>query len=91
LFGYVSQLVSVLFELLNPCKPYLPKVYLEADNEATKAYLFFQRLGAKADLINQIVAQIHNLPEALNGDVTDTMIGACEVLFQKEKPKAFSY
>ena len=47
--------------------------------DATNCYLFFQRLGCKADLINNIVAQAHNLPEALNGAVNETLVGICEV------------
>ena len=47
--------------------------------DATNCYLFFQRLAAKVDLINAVVAQTHNLPEALNGPVSDVLVGICEV------------
>jgi hypothetical protein len=36
-------------------------------------------MAYKADLINNVVAQIHNLPDALNGDVTEVIVGVCEV------------
>lgn len=63
-------------------QPYLPQVYVESDSDATNCYLFFQRLSAKADLINNIVAQIHGLPETLNGPVADLLVGICEVKFR---------
>ena len=47
--------------------------------DATNCYLFFQRLAAKVDLVNAVVAQTHNLPEALNGPVSDVLVGICEV------------
>jgi len=52
---------------------------VESDSGATNFYLFFQRMAYKADLINNVVAQIHNLPDALNGDVTEVIVGVCEV------------
>ena len=52
---------------------------MESDSDATNCYLFFQRLAAKADLINSIVAQSHGLPESLNGPVADLLVGICEV------------
>ena len=66
-------------ELLSIIQPYLPQVYVESDTDATSCYLFFQRLAAKVDLINAVVAQTHNLPEALNGPVSDVLVGICEV------------
>ncbi|KAH6911162.1 dynactin [Coprinopsis sp. MPI-PUGE-AT-0042] len=66
-------------ELLGIVQPYLPQVYVESDMDATNCYLFFQRLGCKADLINNIVAQAHNLPEALNGAVSEALVGLCEM------------
>ena len=60
-------------------QPYLPQIYVESDMDATNCYLFFQRLAAKVDLINTVVAQMHNLPEALNGPVSDVLVGICEV------------
>ncbi|CDO76476.1 hypothetical protein BN946_scf184615.g2 [Trametes cinnabarina] len=66
-------------ELLNIIQPYLPQVYVESDMDATNCYMFFQRLAAKVDLINSVVAQIHNLPEALNGPVSDVLVGICEM------------
>lgn len=47
--------------------------------DATNCYLFFQRLAAKVDLINSVIAQAHNLPESLNGPVSDVLVGICEV------------
>ncbi len=70
-----------------PFQPYLPQVYLESDSDATSAYLFFMRLAYKADLINTIVAQIHNLPESLNGPVPEVLVGVCEVSVSSS-PKA---
>ncbi|KAI0652665.1 dynactin [Trametes meyenii] len=66
-------------ELLNIIQPYLPQVYVESDMDATNCYLFFQRLAAKVDLINSVVAQMHNLPESLNGPVSDVLVGICEM------------
>ncbi|KAI0829040.1 dynactin [Trametes gibbosa] len=66
-------------ELLNIIQPYLPQVYVESDMDATNCYMFFQRLAAKVDLINSVVAQMHNLPEALNGPVSDILVGICEM------------
>ncbi|KAA1478090.1 hypothetical protein DENSPDRAFT_787589 [Dentipellis sp. KUC8613] len=66
-------------ELLSIVQPYLPQIYVESDSAATQCYLFFQRMGLKADLINMVVAQIHGLPEALNGPVSDTLVGVCDM------------
>ncbi|TBU58180.1 dynactin [Dichomitus squalens] len=66
-------------ELLNIVQPYLPQIYVESDMDATNCYMFFQRLAAKVDLINAVVAQTHNLPEALNGPVSDVLVGICEM------------
>lgn len=60
-------------------QPYLPQLYVESDSDATSCYLFFRRMAYKANLINTVVAQIHNLPDALNGDVSDVLVGVCEV------------
>ena len=60
-------------------KPYLPQIYVEADTDATFCYLFFQRMASKADLVNFAVAQLHGLPEALNGKVDETLVRTCEV------------
>ncbi|KAI8980556.1 dynactin [Trametes punicea] len=66
-------------ELLGIIQPYLPQIYVESDMDATNCYLFFQRLAAKVDLINSVVAQMHNLPESLNGPVSDVLVGICEM------------
>ncbi len=58
---------------------YLPQVYVESDMDATNCYLFFQHLVAKVDLINSVIAQAHNLPESLNGLVSDVLVGICKV------------
>jgi len=60
-------------------QPYLPQIYVETDADATRCYLFFQRMSAKTDLINTITAHAHNLPESLNGSVSETLVGVCEV------------
>jgi dynactin 1 len=41
--------------------------------------MFFQRLAAKTDLIDTVVAQTHGLPDSLNGSVSDMLVGICEV------------
>ncbi|PPR02344.1 hypothetical protein CVT24_011688 [Panaeolus cyanescens] len=66
-------------ELLAIIQPYLPQLYVETDSDATSCYLFFRRMAYKTDLINSVVAQIHNLPDALNGDVSETLVGVCEM------------
>ena len=66
-------------ELLSIVQPYLPQLYVESDMDATNCYLFFQRLAAKIDLINTFIAQAHNLPESLTGDVTEMLVGICEM------------
>ncbi|KAH7920934.1 hypothetical protein BV22DRAFT_1097308 [Leucogyrophana mollusca] len=66
-------------ELLNIVQPYLPQLYVESDSDATSCYLFFQRLSYKTDLINTVVAQAHGLPESLNGSVSETLVGICEM------------
>ena len=60
-------------------QPYLPQLYVESDSDATSCYLFLQRLAYKTELINMIVAQAHGLPDSLNGDVSDVLVGVCEV------------
>ncbi|KIY50506.1 hypothetical protein FISHEDRAFT_64716 [Fistulina hepatica ATCC 64428] len=66
-------------ELLGIFQPYLPQLYVESDVAATYCYMFFRRLGCKADLINSVVAQQHNLPDSLNGSVSDMLVGVCEM------------
>ncbi|EMD32620.1 hypothetical protein CERSUDRAFT_161581 [Gelatoporia subvermispora B] len=66
-------------ELLAIVQPYLPQVYVESDTAATNCYMFFQRLAHKVDLINTVIAQMHNLPESLNGPVSDVLVGVCEM------------
>ncbi|TFK42165.1 dynactin [Crucibulum laeve] len=66
-------------ELLGIVQPYLPQLYVESDSDATSCYLFFQRVAYKADLINTVVAQAHGLPDALNGSVSEDLIGVCEM------------
>ncbi|KNZ76316.1 Dynactin, 150 kDa isoform [Termitomyces sp. J132] len=65
-------------ELLGIVQPYLPELYVESDTDATNCYMFFQRLAHKADLINNVVAQAHGLPDSLNGSVSETLVGVCE-------------
>ncbi|KAL4247405.1 dynactin subunit family protein [Abortiporus biennis] len=67
-------------ELLSIVQPYLPQVYVESDMDATNCYLFFQRLALKTDLINTFVATAHNLPESLNGPISEvSIVGTCEL------------
>ncbi|KAF9011292.1 dynactin [Cyathus striatus] len=66
-------------ELLNIVQPYLPQVYVESDWDATSSYLFFQRLGAKTELISTVAGGAHGLPEALNGEVGEDLVGVCEM------------
>ncbi|KAH8119806.1 dynactin [Phellopilus nigrolimitatus] len=66
-------------ELLGIVQPYLPQLYIETDSVATHCYLYFQRMAAKADLINSVVGTIHGLPESLNGRVSDVLVRTCEM------------
>ncbi|KAI0305043.1 dynein associated protein-domain-containing protein [Russula brevipes] len=66
-------------EMLDIVQPYLPQIYTETDSDATRCYIFFQRMASKTDLINMITAQAHNLPESLNGSVSETLVGVCEM------------
>ncbi|KAI0321262.1 dynein associated protein-domain-containing protein [Amylostereum chailletii] len=66
-------------ELLGIVQPYLPQLYVETDSDATQCYLFFQRMALKADLINMVTAQAHGLPDALNGPVSDILVGVTEM------------
>ncbi|KAJ3722605.1 dynein associated protein-domain-containing protein [Lentinula raphanica] len=36
------------------------------DRDALRVYMFFQRIASKADIINNVVAQTHGLPDALD-------------------------
>ena len=36
-------------------------------------------MAYKADLISSVVAQAHGLPDALNGPVSEVLVGVCEV------------
>ena len=63
----------------NASQPYLPQIYTETDGDATRCYLFFQRMASKTDLINTVTANANNLPESLNGQVSETLVGVCEV------------
>jgi len=66
-------------ELLSIVQPYLSQIYIEHDSDATSSYLFFQRLACKADLINNVVAQANNLQDSLNGNVSEQLVGVCEM------------
>ncbi|KAF8273848.1 dynactin [Lactarius quietus] len=66
-------------EWLSIVQPYLPQIYTETDGDATRFYLFFQRMASKTDLINTVTAHAHNLPESLNGQVSETLVGVCEM------------
>ncbi|KAH9043663.1 dynein associated protein-domain-containing protein [Lactarius pseudohatsudake] len=63
----------------NALQPYLPQIYTETDGDATRCYLFFQRMASKTDLVNTVTAHAHNLPESLNGQVSETLVGVCEM------------
>ena len=66
-------------ELLAIVQPYLPQIYVDTDSDATNCYMFFQRMAAKSDLINNVVAQVHGLPESLSDSVSEVIVGVCEV------------
>ena len=66
-------------ELLSIVQPYLPQIYVEQDSDPTNCYMFFARMGRKCDLINSVVGSLNGLPDSLNGEVTDAMVGVCEV------------
>ncbi|KAJ7068484.1 dynein associated protein-domain-containing protein [Mycena amicta] len=66
-------------ELLNIVQPYLPQIYLDTDSDATSCYLFFQRMANKTDLIITTVSQNNNLPDSLNGSVSDALVGVCDM------------
>ncbi|KAF8526013.1 dynein associated protein-domain-containing protein [Hysterangium stoloniferum] len=66
-------------ELLSIVQPYLPQIYIDTDSDATSCYLFFQRMALKADLINNVVAHAHGLPDSLNGPVSESLVGVCEM------------
>lgn len=36
-------------------------------------------MALKADLINNVVAHTHGLPDSLNGPVSESLVGVCEV------------
>lgn len=76
----------IIGALLMHSQPYLPDVYMENDSDATSFYMFFQRLAAKTDLINTVVAQTHGLPDSLNGSVSDMLVGVCEVCTPFSRP-----
>ena len=57
----------------------MPQIYVDSDNDATRCYMFFQRMAAKVELINTVVTQAHGLPDALNGPVSEALVGICEV------------
>jgi dynactin 1 len=88
----IVQVMSLIFLVRNSLsttriqQPYLPQIYIETDVDATKCYIFFQRMALKTDLINIITAQAHNLPESLNGSVSETLVGVCEVAFFLSMP-----
>jgi dynactin 1 len=66
-------------ELLGIIQPYLPQIYIESDGDSTNTYLFFKRMASKADLLNSGLAERYSLPDSLNGEVNEALIGICEV------------
>lgn len=58
----------------------MPQAYIESDRDATNCYMLFQRLSTKADLINNVVGQNYNLPDSLQGEVSNDLVGICEVI-----------
>ncbi|CAG8706507.1 7985_t:CDS:2, partial [Acaulospora colombiana] len=66
-------------ELLSIIQPYLPQVYVESDGDSTNTYLLFKRMAAKADLLNSTLAERYSLPDSLSGNVTEPLIGICEM------------
>ncbi|KAJ3756468.1 dynactin [Lentinula raphanica] len=83
-----------LREELEIVEGFLPAVYSEGvpvdavdgsggsvgnDRDALRVYMFFQRIASKADIINNVVAQTHGLPDALDLGVTELLVGVCEM------------
>ncbi|KAF8317347.1 hypothetical protein DL93DRAFT_2165610 [Clavulina sp. PMI_390] len=67
-------------ELLSIVQPYLPQAYVDNDRDAASAYMLFQRLSYKLDLINTMVAISYGMPEALYADISDSsLVGVCEM------------
>ena len=67
-------------EHLRIIQPYLPISFFESgDADSANCLLFFQRLAFKSDLINQVIAQMHGLPDSLHSSVPEILVGVCEV------------
>lgn len=54
------------------------------DKDSLKCVLYFQRMAGKADIINEVVAKMHSLPEALDSPnssspITELLVGVCEL------------
>lgn len=54
---------------------------MEVDADATACYMFFQRLACKAELVANVVGSANGLPESLAGNVSESLVGVCEVSY----------
>ncbi|KAM0787072.1 hypothetical protein ACM66B_006333 [Microbotryomycetes sp. NB124-2] len=65
-------------EHLGIIKPYLLPTFVDEDEGAVEALLFFERMAFKADLISNTIEQQHNVSESLSTVVPEALIAACE-------------
>jgi dynactin 1 len=66
-------------ERLNVVKHYLPPSFFSADADAVDAFLFFDRLAHKSELIAGTIGQKHNIVESLTSIVPESLVAVCEV------------
>ncbi|TIC28231.1 hypothetical protein E3Q11_01940 [Wallemia mellicola] len=67
-------------EHLRIVQNYLPITFFESgDADSVNGLLFFQRCAFKSDILNQVVAQMHGLPNSLYDSVPEILVGVCEL------------
>ncbi|TIA80575.1 hypothetical protein E3P92_00578 [Wallemia ichthyophaga] len=67
-------------EHLKIVQNYLPTTFFESgDADSANCLLFFQRCAFKSDIINQVIAQMHGLPNSLYDSVPEILVGVCEL------------
>ncbi|WVQ72856.1 hypothetical protein IAR50_002417 [Cryptococcus sp. DSM 104548] len=76
-----------LFEHLRIVQAFLPEAYLETEKDSTSMFLFFNRVGAKVDMLVNVVSQVHGLPASLQSASSEALVGICEL---KGKLRYFS-
>ncbi|ODO01512.1 hypothetical protein I350_06332 [Cryptococcus amylolentus CBS 6273] len=76
-----------LFEHLRIVQAYLPEAYHETEEDSTSMFLFFNRVGAKVDMLVNVVSQVHGLPASLHSASSEALVGICEL---KGKLRYFS-